>query len=105
MTQRIVVLDEAEEELVAAEAWHEDQRPGFGVDFRLAIDDAMKRLAEAPRAAPLLQTVPESLGARSAFVNRFPYSLVFIEHDSELWAIAVAHQHRRPGCWRERLRR
>jgi hypothetical protein len=29
---------------------------------------------------------------------------VFIDHDEDLWIVAFAHQHRRPGYWRERLK-
>ncbi len=103
MTRRLIVLDEAEEELVAAEARYEDRRPGLGVEFRLAIDDAMERLREAPGAAPLLRTVPSSLGVRNLHAKRFPYSVVFLEHDTTLWVVAVAHQRRRPGYWRQRI--
>ena len=103
MTRRVIVLDAAEKELIAADAWYEDQRPGLGGEFRLAIHDAMERLADRPAAAPIVKTVPDSLGARNVHVKRFPYAVVFIGHDATLWVVAVAHQHRRPGYWRQRI--
>ena len=48
MSHRIIVLDEAEDELIAAQRWYENQRAGLGQEFRKAIDEAMDRLAEAP---------------------------------------------------------
>ena len=48
MSQQIIVLDEAEDELVAAERWYEHRRPGLGSEFRVAIDEAMAQLNAAP---------------------------------------------------------
>lgn len=103
MSQRIIVLDEAEDELIAAERWYENRRPGLGREFRLAIDEAMERLDAAPLAASPVLSVPISLGARQVIVKRFPYSVIFVEHESNLWVVAFAHQSRRPGYWRNRL--
>jgi hypothetical protein len=65
MSRQIIVLDAAEDELIAAE-----------------------RLA---------------LCVRQVIVKPFPYSVIFIEHQSGLWVVAFAHQSRRPGYWRNRL--
>lgn len=58
MSQRLIVLDEAEEELIEAEKWYERQRPGLGREFRTAIDEGMERLLEAPLAASPIVNVP-----------------------------------------------
>jgi plasmid stabilization system protein ParE len=103
MSQRLIVLDEAEEELIEAENWYERQRPGLGREFRAVIDEGMERLVQAPLAASPIANIPAFVGARRILVKRFPYSIVFIEHGEDLWVVAFAHQHRRPGYWRERL--
>ena len=91
MSRQIIVLDEAEDELVAAERWYENRRPGLGREFRLAIDEAMERLNAAPLAASPLLSIPIALGAaRQIIVKRFPYSVIFIEHESDLWIVAFA---------------
>lgn len=103
MSQQIIVLGEAEDELIAAERWYEDRRLGLGREFRLAIDETMERLSAAPLTASPLLSAPIALGARQVIVKRFPYSIIFIEHETELWIVAFAHQSRRPGYWRDRL--
>ena len=103
MSQRLIVLDEAEEELIEAERWYEKQLPGLGREFRTAIDEGMERLLKAPLAASPIVNVPVSIGARRILVKRFPYSIVFIEHVEDLWVVAFAHHRRRPGYWRERM--
>jgi len=104
MSHRVIVLDEAEDELLEAQKWYETQRSGLGLEFRSAIDEAMERLLKAPLAASPIVNVPASIGARRILVKRFPYSIVFIDHDEALWVIAFAHHRRRPGYWRERLK-
>ena len=103
MSQRLIVLDKAEEELIEAEKWYEKQRPGLGREFRTAIDEGMERLLKAPLAASPIVNVPVSIGARRILVKRFPYSIVFIEHREDLWVVAFSHHRRRPGYWRERM--
>ena len=102
MKYDLIILDSAEAELVEAEDWYEAKRPGLGIEFRLAIEEAIDYLVEWPLAAPPLLTVPEELGVRHVPVKRFPYSVVFMPRDNEVWVIAFAHHSRRPGYWRER---
>jgi hypothetical protein len=104
MSQHVIVLDEAEDELIEAQNWYETQRSGLGQEFRSAIEEAMERLFKAPLAASPIVNLPLSISARRVLVKRFPYSIVFIDHDEDLWVVAFAHQHRRPGYWRERLK-
>lgn len=42
-------------------------------------------------------------GLRTYPIKRFPYSLVYREHSAGPQIYAVAHQHREPGYWQERL--
>jgi hypothetical protein len=43
---------------------------------------------------------------RRALVGpRFPYSVVYLEDEDEIWVLAVAHAKRRPGYWRGRLKK
>lgn len=90
MSPRVIVLDEAEDELIEAQKWYERHRSGLGQEFRNAIDEAMQRLLKAPLAAPPIVNLHSSIGARQVLVKRFPYSIVFINHDEDLWVLAFA---------------
>lgn len=103
MSVRLIVLDDAEAELEEATLWYEAQRPGLGREFRAAVAEAMDRLTGTPGVALPVPRVSPETGARRVFVKRFPYSIVFFLHGEELWVVAFAHQHRRPGYWRNRL--
>ena len=102
MSKRILVVEEAEAELVAAVRWYDARRSGLGSEFRDSIDNALRKLVERPVAAAPVAGVSPVIGAKRVFVERFPYAVVFLERDSEIWVLAFAHHHRRPGYWRNR---
>ncbi|MBD3334728.1 MAG: hypothetical protein GF355_04375 [Candidatus Eisenbacteria bacterium] len=70
--------------------------------FLLAIGEAIDRLTETPDFGSPTPGVSPELGARSVMVKRFPYSVVYVDHQTERWIVAFAHQRRRPGYWRDR---
>jgi hypothetical protein len=94
MSHRIIVLDEAEDELIAAQRWYETQRAGLGQEFRKAIDEAMDRLAEAPlTASPIVNPLTQPIETRRMLVKRFPYSIIFVEYKEDLWITASQRRH------------
>ena len=94
---------EAEEELAESVIWYESQRATLGLEFHAEVKATEARLCEHP-AAYELKPSAANLGVRHAPVRRFPYSLVFLELESEIRILAVAHVRRKPGYWRERLK-
>ena len=67
-------------------------------DFRIAVSGAIRALAEAP------QRWPKYLhGTRRLVVQRFPFSIVYLEDPGLIVIIAVAHSKRKPGYWKDRL--
>ena len=103
MARTVRILGDAAEEAIEAAAWYERQRPGLGADFFVAFDDAVDLVQE--QLVPLSRCPGRAgvSGARRVILKRFPYDIVIVEHAAELIVIAVAHQSRRPGYWRERL--
>ena len=100
--RRIRILEEASDEAVAAAVWYDHEKPGLGIEFEQAIDVALDLLEE--ELAPLVPVpgVSGGKGAKRLLLRRFPYSIVVRESDDEYLVIAIAHQHRRPGYWKER---
>lgn len=72
MSKPIIILDEAEDELVAAQRWYENRVLGLGRDFRLAIDDAMDQLATEQQVASPVLNVSTALDAKQLSSNDFP---------------------------------
>lgn len=76
---------------------------GLGLEFLDAVDATIDQIARLPHAgAPLSRLAPELL-VRRAPVKRFPYHVVYLEAESTIRILAVAHERRKPGYWKKRL--
>jgi toxin ParE1/3/4 len=84
-------------EMIGAAQFYERQRPGLGLRFIRAIEDASQRVAESPEAGSRL-----GQRDRRRSVAGSPYSIVYrIERDRVL-VLPVMHQRRKPGYWKWR---
>lgn len=92
------LLEPAEQELDEAIAYYNAQVAGLGDAF----------LLETLRVFDLIRQYPDAwhpLGAntRRCRMSRFPYAVVYVREPEALLVVAVAHMHRKPGYWRDRL--
>ena len=97
----IIFHPDARAELRAAVAYYEQQRPGLGRDLQREVERTINRIQQHPQS--FLQH--DEAGLRKCFVRRFPYTIFYLELADQIWIAAVAHQRRRPGYWRNRIRR
>jgi toxin ParE2 len=66
-------------------------------------------LIEVLRAADRISGFPETWhpldhDVRRCRLGRFPYGLIYTIDDGDILVLAVAHLHRRPDYWRDRLK-
>ncbi len=88
----------ARAELIDALDWYENEAPGLGRRFRMAVDAVIERMSANPRQ---FHVVYKSI--RRALLRRFPYALMFvIEVDGTLTVIACFHASRDPVHWQKR---
>ncbi len=86
-------------EIVEAITWYvEEETPRSAERLDNLIQDAEKEIAKQPLLHPILED-----NVRVKLLNPFPYSLLYSVEESEILVIALAHQKRRPGYWRDRL--
>lgn len=95
---QIEFLLEAEEELIEAAAFYQARAEGLGEQFLSEIERSVRYLSEQPLMG---QKLDESL--RRFLLRRFPYALIYSAEPDTLLVVAVAHQRREPGYWRNRL--
>jgi toxin ParE1/3/4 len=100
---RVRFEDEAEAEYRAAGRWYEERRVGLGLDFLDAVDATLDQIVRAPHAGAPVRRLPPDLPVRSAPVRRFPYHVVYLEVETTIRVLAVAHDRRKPGYWKSRL--
>jgi plasmid stabilization system protein ParE len=91
---KLVLLDEAEDELVDAIARYEGIELGLGRSLR---DKVRSNLAwiqahpELPRLRPP--------GYYRINLRTFPYYIPYVIRNDTLWVLAIAHVRRRPMYW------
>ena len=88
---------QAQLDVEEAATWYESRRFGLGLRFLDELDSVMKRITATPFQFPEIHP-----RVRRALLKRFPYSVYFFASDEQVEVIAVLHQHRHPGTWRNR---
>jgi toxin ParE1/3/4 len=96
--RRVIFHPAARREYAAAIKRAEQERPGRGQRLQTEVEHTADRIAEAPE-----QGSPYLHGTRRFVLLQFPYSTVYVTLEGG-HIIALAHDRRRPGYWRKRLR-
>jgi toxin ParE1/3/4 len=97
--QRIVEYEPlVARDLRRAVEWYERQRPGLSDDFRRAVDETVRVVAQRPFSFQVLFR-----GARRAGTGRFPYGVFYVVTDSAIRIFAVMHHARHPRLWKRRI--
>jgi plasmid stabilization system protein ParE len=91
-------LQTAEFELDDAIRWYESQSPGLGNTFLIEVLAATDRIVRYPEAWQ-----PLDADARRYRLGRCPYALIYAVESGDILVLAVAHLHRKPDYWRDRL--
>jgi hypothetical protein len=96
---RIRFLKLARTELREAIDYYNSQAPILGATFLSEVISSIERISRFPAA---WQEV--DIGVRSYRLGRFPYALIYVDEEPDLLVLSVAHLHRRPERWRDRLK-
>ena len=104
MNPKVRFEDEADAEYRGASRWYEARRAQLGIEFLDAVDAAIDQIVAMPRAGPLVPRMPSDLPVRRHGVTRFPYHVIYIETETDVRILAIAHDRRRPGYWKPRLK-
>src|ERR1041384_4824776 len=88
---------EAEEELLESALFYDSRVKGLGESFTSEVQRAVQMIREHPDlGSPLGSKV------RRVLVRRFPYSVIYRHQSDQIFVLAVAHQRRKPGYWKNR---
>jgi plasmid stabilization system protein ParE len=89
---------EAREEFRNATRWYRAQNVLASSEFRATVSSAIRLIAESS------QQWPKYLhGTRRLVMQRFPFSVVYLDEPDFVIIVAVAHSKRRPGYWGDRV--
>lgn len=85
-------------EIEAAADWYQAHSEDAAISFLNTILDGLEAISQAPQRWPAYLH-----NTRRFVVQRFPFSIIFLDGLQAVNVLAVAHNKRRPGYWRERL--
>ncbi len=92
------ILEQAELELDDAFDYYEYQLSGLGKKFLEDFNKCVRRILNHPYAwSPIKENV------RKCLLKKFPFQIIYAITDDTILILAVAHQHRRPEYWIDRL--
>ncbi len=95
---KVLSLEAAMEDLREAVRYYDSVEPALGRSFRDEVRAAVGRIRRLPLA---WQAVGDCL--RRYLVHRFPYGIIYLMQEDEILIISVAHLHREPGHWKDRI--
>ena len=97
MNVRFLTL--AQQEVDEAVIWFDERFEGKGLEFLDELDRVVRLVKTYPLAS--MEIEPE---VRRRLFARFPYSLIYGIDKETIVVIAVAHFHREPLYWVDRLK-
>lgn len=88
----------ARREFHAADDWYAARSPEASAAFLAAISDALQNVTSSPRRWP-----GYLYGTRRFVLQRFPFSVIYLDDPDQVRVVAVAHAKRKPGYWKRRI--
>ncbi len=95
---RVEFTSEGRIDLFESAAYYESREPGLGLRFRDEIAEVLKNACGAPY---LWRERAE--GYRRINCPVFTHYVAYVIREETLIVVAIAHGHRQPGFWHERL--
>ncbi len=96
----LIYHPKADDEVLESAKLYERRSKGLGWRFLRTVQAAELRIVSNPDHFPV---VDQEL--RRCVLSGFPYHMFFRLADEDIFVVAVAHQKRRPGYWRRRVRK
>lgn len=91
-------IEPARLELLDAIEYYNYISPNFGEKLFDEITDTLKLIVRFPDIWSKC-----SKRTRKATLKKFPYNLIYYSDNEKVVVIAVAHQHRKPNYWMDRI--
>jgi toxin ParE1/3/4 len=96
--KRVEYHQGATADVKSAVAWYQQRSPKVALDFIEELQRAAYTILEAPERWPTGKN-----NTRRFLLWRFPFAIIYSEHESVVTIWAVAHGSRRPEYWAGRL--
>jgi len=95
---KVLFSETAHQELEDTIDYLELEFEGLGHRFKKEVNLALQRISRHPNAWSV-----ELDDVRKCLLHKFPYKILYSVEADHIIVIAVAHQHRHPDYWTDRL--
>jgi len=79
-------------------SYYENEQKGLGKKFDLDIKSSLNRIKKFPTAY-----IKEKDNIRKCILHKFPFNIIFSIEENHILIIAIAHHHREPDYWIDRI--
>ena len=94
----LVIHPSALAEFKSSLNWYLERNQAAAGKFAAAVDQAIEAVIKFPSRWPQGEN-----GTRKIVLKRFPFAIFYRELHNTVQILAIAHGHRRPGNWKDRL--
>ena len=95
---QVLFLEIAEKEFYISQEYYEEQQINLGNKFKSEVYNTLKRIQKFPRTV-----VTVKKDTRKCIVNKFPFDILYSIEGNNILVIAIAHHHRNPDYWVDRI--
>ncbi len=78
--------------------WYQRQAEGLGEDYLSELESSYQAIRELPDTWPNFEN-----GFKRFLLSKFPFSVIYRANEKTVFVVAVMHNSRKPGYWKERL--
>ncbi|MCK4907908.1 MAG: type II toxin-antitoxin system RelE/ParE family toxin [Spirochaetes bacterium] len=94
---KVIFHPDVANEIKSSYEWYQGRAEGLGEDFLSELESAYQTIVELPDTWPKL-----SMYYRRFLLGKFPFSIIYREKDDCIFVVAVMHNSRKPGYWKNR---
>lgn len=95
---KVIFTTLAQWELEDTTSFYELQYPGLGARFKKEVEKSIEQIIEYPQGWSI-----ERGDIRKTLLYKFPYKILYSLEEDHILIIAIAHQHRDPDYWVDRI--
>jgi plasmid stabilization system protein ParE len=98
MVKSLIILPEAEQDIIDAYDWYQNQELGLGEEFLRCVDASIQFIQRNPEMYEIAHA-----SYRRVLVRRFPYAIFYEYIGMVVTVYGVFHCSQNPRKWRNRL--
>lgn len=98
MPVKLILLPEAEEDLIRACDWYESRKTGLSDDLLLDLDAFIEDVSHSPEMYPQVFTT-----FRRGNLTHFPFSVFYEYNENTVYINSIFHTSQNPDNWKSRL--